>query len=159
MATKKAKKKTAAKPRAKSAARRTGAARAKTATPKGLQLGSISPSLTQNDVGQSIAWYRDVVGFVVGQRWEREGVLTGAELKAGAVTIYISQEDGKRGERVKGEGFRLYLYPGSRAAVDKMAGAIKSRGGTLASEPHDAWGARSFDLLDPTGFKITVSSR
>ena len=40
-----------------------------------------------------------------------------------------------------------------------MADFIKSRGGTLASEPaYMPWGARAFDLLDPDGFQLTITS-
>ena len=40
-----------------------------------------------------------------------------------------------------------------------LAGAIRERGGTLASEPADMpWGARAFDLVDPDGFRLTITS-
>jgi len=96
------------------------------------------------------------LGFTMGRKWEREDRLVGAELKAGDVTVYLSQEDGAQGERVKGQGFRLYWY--TKQNIDKRAAGIKSRGGTLASEPVDAYGSRSFNLVDPTGYKVTVSS-
>ena len=61
------------------------------------------------------------------------------------MTLYLSQEDGAKGERVKGVGFRL----GNRYTnqnIDKIADGIKSRGGSLASEPKDEWGVRAFSL-------------
>jgi uncharacterized glyoxalase superfamily protein PhnB len=161
--TKKSSTKAAAKSAKKNSARRSAAkpARAAKSTPaakavKGFQLASLAPSLTVNDVTQSLAWYCDVLGFVVKQRWERDGKLTGAEIAAGPVALYMSQEDGQQGERVKGQGFRLYLY--SRQDIDQLANGIKARGGTLASEPKDEWGTRYFNLVDPTGYKITIGS-
>jgi uncharacterized glyoxalase superfamily protein PhnB len=144
----------------KRATRKSTAKRSKaTASAKGLQLRSAAPSLTVNDIAKSMAWYCDVLGFVVKQRWEQNGVLLGGELKAGGGTVYIGQDDWKKGrDRVKGEGVRLYLYVKTRRDVDRLAAGITARGGTLASEPHDEWGARSFNLEDPTGYKITVSS-
>jgi uncharacterized glyoxalase superfamily protein PhnB len=160
IARKAAVKKSTAKPaRAKKA---TAAKKSSKTSPKsnkkstGFQLTSLAPSLTVNDVNQSLAWYRDVLGFTVTQRWEGDGVLRGVELKAGDVTLYLSQEDGAKGERVKGVGFRLYWYTDQN--IDKIAAGITSRGGTLASEPKDEWGVRAFSLDDPTGYKITVSS-
>ncbi len=123
---------------------------------RGFQLASLAPSLTVNDVTQSLAWYCDVLGFAVGQKWEREGKLVGAELKAGKGTVYLSQEDGLQGERVKGQGFRLYWY--TDQDIDQIAAGIKAKGGTLGSEPKDEWGVRSFNLVDPTGYKITIST-
>jgi len=166
MAPKKTKKKTTArsKPaRAKAArkpATRTSAARSKSAPAKksssGFQLSSLAPTLTVNDIQQSLDWYMNVLGFKLGQKWERDNRLVGGEMKAGNVVVYLSQEDGAKGERVKGEGFRLYWY--TNQDIDKIAAGIKSRGGSLASEPKDEWGTRSFSLVDPTGYKITISS-
>jgi catechol 2,3-dioxygenase-like lactoylglutathione lyase family enzyme len=118
--------------------------------------GSGAISITVDDLQQSLAWYTDVLGFRVAQRWEHQGVLMGVELTAGDVTTYLSQEDGKKGPRVKGQGVRIYWY--TTQNIDRIAAGITSRGGTLAREPKDEWGVRSFDLLDPTGYLITVSS-
>jgi uncharacterized glyoxalase superfamily protein PhnB len=156
-ASKKIAKKTTPKRPAKRASAKAARATKKRPASKGLPLASLAPTLTQNDLMQSLAWYGDVLGFVVGQRWEREGALVGAELKAGNVTVYLSQEDGKMGDRIKGQGFRLYWYTDEN--IDQIAGRIKAKGGTLASEPKDEWGVRSFNLEDPTGYKITVSSQ
>ena len=82
----------------------------------------------------------------------------GAAIKAGRVRISLLQDDGKKGiDRLKGEGVRVHI--GTAQDVDGMANAIKGRGGKLASEPTDMpWGARAFDLVDPDGFLLTISS-
>jgi catechol 2,3-dioxygenase-like lactoylglutathione lyase family enzyme len=117
----------------------------------------IAPSLTVNDAAASLAWYCDVLGFKVKQRWERDGVLQGGELSAGPVRLYVGQDDWQKGrDRVKGEGFRLYFE--TTQDVDRLAASIKARGGTLASEPKDEYGTRSFGVHDPTGYKITIAS-
>jgi uncharacterized glyoxalase superfamily protein PhnB len=125
--------------------------------PSGMALGSASPSFTVNDLDKSLAWYRDVLGFAVKDRWEHEGKLMGVEIGAGGVTFMLAQDDWKKGrDRVKGEGFRLYCE--TSQDVDRLAEQIKARGGTLAQEPRDeSWGARAFALEDPDGFKITIS--
>ena len=153
---KKAKKASKAKATKKSAAKRSAKPARKVAKTSGLQLNSLAPTLTVDDVHASLKWYTETIGFTVRQRWENEGVLKGVELEAGGVAVYISQEDGALGPRVKGQGFRLYWYTNKN--IDQIANGIKSRGGTLASEPKDEWGVRSFSLVDPTGYKITISS-
>lgn len=125
-------------------------------TQKGFQLSSLAPSLTVDDLIKSMSWYCDILGFKVKQRWEREGKLNGVELSAGPTQVYLSQEDGQQGERVKGQGFRLFWYTSQN--IDKLAAGIKTRGGTLATEPKDEWGMRYFNLVDPTGYKITVGT-
>ncbi len=143
-------------PAAKRPARRARKApRARTAPP-GLTLSAVTPSLTVNDVEKSIAWYRDVLGLVVKDRWEHAGQLMGVEMQAGGVTFMLGQDDWKKGrDRVKGEGFRLYSETTQDA--DRLAAQIKARGGMLAQEPTDeSWGARVFSVEDPDGYKISI---
>ena len=126
--------------------------------PETLRLKSISPGITVNDLEASLKWYCNVVGFHVAEKFEHEGVVRGAALIAGVAQLMLSQDDGAKGEdRVKGQAIRLYLT--TSQDVDAVADFIKSRGGTLASEPDDMpWGARAFDLLDPDGFQLTITS-
>jgi uncharacterized glyoxalase superfamily protein PhnB len=161
MATKKKqpKKKSAAPARAsKPAARKASKpATKKAAAPRGLNLTAITPSLTVNDIAASIAWYCDVLGFKVADRWQNGDQLLGAEIKAGGSTFFLGQDDWKKGrDRVKGEGFRLFCE--TNQDVDAIAAAIKSRGGTLTAEPRDEFGRRHFAIDDPSGYKITISS-
>jgi lactoylglutathione lyase len=125
--------------------------------PETLRLRSISPSLTVNDLQASLSWYRDILGFTAGERWEHDGKLAGIEILAGSVSFYLSQDDWKKGrDRVKGEGFRLHCTTAQK--VDKLAEEIRKRGGRLLEEPHDEpWGERAFAVVDPDGFKITIS--
>ena len=107
---------------------------------------------------QTKAFYRDVMGFAIDQKFEREGKLMGVVVKAGEVRLLLGQDDGAKGwERVKGEGFSLHLTTDQN--VDEYANRIKQRGGTLQSEPADMpWGARAFRLQDPDGYRFAVSS-
>ena len=155
--TAKARAKSARRPAAKRSAKKPARAAAKKTAPAG-PYTSHAASLTVNDVAQSLAWYTDVLGFKIKQRWERpEGNLVGAELGSGALRVYIGQDDWAKGrDRVKGEGFRLYWYTNKN--IDRIADDIKKRGGTLASEPKEEWGMRYFTIEDPTGYKITIGS-
>ena len=155
MATKKSAKKSTrgnGRTKAKAAAKpRTGAS--------GLALSSASPSFTVNDLDRSLGWYRDVVGFKVGETWkDNAGKLVGAELKAGDATFWIGQDDWKKGrDRQKGEGFRMFCM--TKKSVDAIADRIRSKGGRLDLEPTDQeWGVREIALTDPDGFKITIAS-
>jgi len=146
-------KKSAAK---KSAAKKT--ALPKRRTPETLRFRSVSAGLTVGDLQKSIAWYRDVAGFYVGELWRENGEVRGAEVMAGAARFYLGQDDWAKGrDRKKGEGMRLNLT--TAQSVDEIAAGIKQRGGKLDSEPADMpWGTRAFALTDPDGFKLTISS-
>lgn len=122
-----------------------------------LQASGIMPSLTVNNLQESLRFY-EALGFTVDEKWEQEGVLLGAMLKAGHCQLGLSQDDGQKGrDRVKGVGIRLYIEAGND--IDAMAAQAKHAGLTLAVEPRDTeWGARAFDVVDPSGFLLTISS-
>ncbi len=126
--------------------------------PETLRLGTASPTPTVSDLEASLAWYRDILGCVVKERWEQEGKTIGAELVAGRVSFYLMQDDWQKGrDRVKGVGFRMHCT--TKQDVDGLAETIRSRGGRLLTEPHDEpWGGRAFAVADPDGFKLTISS-
>ena len=126
--------------------------------PETLRIRTMSPGFTVNDLQESLRWYCDVVGFTVEERWEREGRLMGVMLKVGQASLALMQDDWAKGrERTKGVGFRVYCT--TAQDVDALAELIKERGGSLASEPVTMpWGARSFGLVDPDGFNLTISS-
>ena len=126
--------------------------------PEALRIRTMSPGFTVNDLQQSLRWYCDVVGFTVEERWEHEGKLRGVMLKAGQASLALTQDDWAKGrDRTKGEAFRIYCT--TVQDVDELAASIKERGGVLDSEPTTMpWGARSFGLVDPDGFNLTISS-
>ncbi|MGH7529344.1 MAG: VOC family protein [Gemmatimonadales bacterium] len=122
--------------------------------PETLRLRSIAPTITATDLARSIAFYRDVLGFVVGEEMHNDGVLTGAELRAGAITFWLNQDDFARGrDREKGVGLRVWCA--TAQDIDRLAAEIQARGGMLEQEPHTTpWGERAFLISDPDGFKL-----
>ena len=144
----KAPKKAVKRPAAKKAAKR--------GQPESFRARGVSSSLTVNDLERSIAWYRDVLGFTLKDRWEEGGKLIGVELVAGSASIMLNQDDFAKGrDRKKGIGLRIWLS--TVQDVDALAAGIKARGGMLDQEPRDMpWGARAFSISDPDGFKYNV---
>jgi uncharacterized glyoxalase superfamily protein PhnB len=126
-------------------------------TQQALQITSIIPSFTVDDLQTSIAFY-EALGFTVGERWEDNGALLGVMLGAGETQIGLSQDDWKKGrDRKKGVGVRLFLA--TTRNVDEIAARAKSAGLKLESEPHDTeWKSRAFEITDPSGFLLTISS-
>ena len=127
--------------------------------PETLRLRAVTPALTVDDLAKSVAWYRDVVGFIVGEEFKGDdGQLIGAVLRAGDANFLLGQDDFKKGrDRGKGQGFRLYCT--TRQDIDRLAAEIEARGGVLDQQPTDQpWGMRDFALTDPDGFKISIST-
>jgi uncharacterized glyoxalase superfamily protein PhnB len=118
---------------------------------------SLEASLTASDVRRSRDWYRDTLGLVVDREYDRDGSVFAIAMRAGAVRILLTQDDGAKGaDRSKGEGFSLQLT--TSQDVDAIAAAAKQTGATLDTEPTSMWGVRAFRLRDPDGFRWTISS-
>jgi uncharacterized glyoxalase superfamily protein PhnB len=128
-----------------------------TATEPTLRAKTISPSLTVNDLEQSVKFFEGL-GFTIEDRWEEQGKLLGVMLRAGDASIGLSQDDWKKGrDRQKGVGMRLFI--GTKQDIDQIASRAKTAGVKLDSEPHDTeWKTRAFDVTEPSGFKVTISS-
>ncbi len=118
----------------------------------------VMPSLTVNNLQQSLDFFHGL-GFEVEDRWEEEGKLLGAMLKAGEARLGLSQDDGKKGaNRVKGVGVRIYIEAANN--IDEVASRAKAKGITLTKEPHDTdWGTRAFEVTEPSGFLLTIASQ
>lgn len=118
---------------------------------------SLEASLTVIDPKRSAGWYRDVLGFTIDKEYERGGRLIAIALRAGAVRMLLTQDDGAKGaDRTKGEGFSMQLSTAQN--IDSLAARAKSAGAVLDTEPADVWGARVFRLRDPDGFRLVISS-
>ncbi len=122
-----------------------------------LQISAIVPTITVDDLQKSITFYQ-ALGFTIDERWEENGTLLGVMLRAGKSQIGLNQDDWKRGrDRKKGIGIRLAIS--TTQNVDEIAVRAKGAGIQLKSEPHDTeWKSRAFEVIDPTGFLLTVYS-
>ena len=117
---------------------------------------SVMPSLTVNNLQKSLDFFAGL-GFEVEERWEQNGVLQGAMLKAGDARLGVNQDDGKKGlDRVKGVGVRIMI---EATDINAAAARAKAAGVPLSKEPHDTeWGARAFEVVEPSGFALTIYS-
>jgi catechol 2,3-dioxygenase-like lactoylglutathione lyase family enzyme len=123
--------------------------------PESLRLRESSVSLTVGDLDRSVAWYRDVLGFTVGERWDEDGAVRGVQLKAGRVDLMLNQDDFAKGrDRAKGVGMRLWFS--TAQALESLADLIRSKGGELAYGPEEMpWGDRALGVTDPDGYSLT----
>jgi catechol 2,3-dioxygenase-like lactoylglutathione lyase family enzyme len=123
-----------------------------------LQGDRLEASLTVRNLDRSVHWYLNVLGFTVDRRHERDGRVIAVSLKAGAVRLLLTQDDGAKGvDRPKGDGFSLQIT--TRQSADELAARVREQGGILDTEPVTApRGVRIFRLRDPDGFRFTISS-
>lgn len=131
-------------------------AEARRQEPQTLRLRAFQPSFTVGDLERSIRFYTAALGFIVGERWHRDGVLRGVMLKAGACELALSQDDWAKGrDRKKGDGVRIWCQ--TTQDIDALAARIKAAGSSLTEEPTtQSWGGRSLSVDDPDGFHLTI---
>src|SRR5262245_4750399 len=150
--------KAARRPAARPAARKAPAPRrARRRDPETLRLRGFTPSFTAKSLEKSIAFYTDVLGFIVGQSWNNPaGAMVGVMLKAGACELGLTQDDGAKGrDRKLGEGVRIWCS--TVQDVDALAARVKAAGFKLTEQPTDMpWGSRAFSLDDPDGYHLTI---
>ena len=78
-------------------------------TQEAVQISAIVPTLTVDDLQESITFY-EALGFAIDERWEEKGTLLGVMLRAGSTQIGLNQDDWKKGrDRKKGLGVRLSI--------------------------------------------------
>lgn len=123
-----------------------------------LKLRSLMPTLTVNDLQRSLKFYRDGLGFAVGEEYKEGDELKGVTLQAGEAGLGISQDDFAKGrDRVKGVGMRLYLETDQE--IGALAAQAKAAGITLNEGPAALpWGPMGFTVTDPDGFKMTIAN-
>lgn len=128
-----------------------------TAAESVLQAKTLSTNLTVNDIQQSIRFFEGL-GFAVDERWEEQGKLLGVMMKAGEAQIGLSRDDWKKGrDRQKGVGMSLFVS--TTQNIDEIAARAKKNGIKIDVEPHNTeMGSRVFEVTEPSGFKITISS-
>ena len=129
-----------------------------TSAVEGLVGQSVGISLTVKDIEKSLQWYLSL-GFKEERKLERDGQLRGYGVGAGDVHLLLNKDDGAKGwTRVKGEGLSFSIN--TQQNIDDIAKRFQERGGVFAMEPKDMpWGARVFRVVDPDGFKWSVSKR
>src|SRR2546428_6712076 len=77
--------------------------------PETLRMRSAAPGFTVNDIEKSLAWYRDVLGCIVKERWDQEGKLAGVEMMAGRLVFLLSPDEWEDGlRRAEGHGHPIY---------------------------------------------------
>jgi len=122
-----------------------------------LQIRSLVPTLTVNDLNRSLKFYRDGLGFAVGDEYKDGDEVKGVMIQAGNATLGLSQDDFAKGRgRIKGIGMRLYIE--TDQDIEKLAGQAKATGIILNEDPAPLpWGPVGFTVTDPDGFKLTIS--
>lgn len=105
-----------------------------------------APVLAAADLGATLAFYRDVLGFRVDWTWGTPVEM--AAVSRDGVELHLSAApEGREPPRS-----RVYCF---LRGVDRYAAAVRERGGEILHEVADQpYGMRDFDIDDPDGNRI-----
>ncbi len=114
------------------------------------------PTLAVRDVGASVGWYAETVGFgtvFVMPGADGEPVLGHLRWRKYADVLLVP-DSGSDGERVKGVGVSLSFLVGD-VSVDAMAERLVERGVELEEGPVTRpWNTREIVVVDPDGYRL-----
>lgn len=116
----------------------------------------IWPLLAVEDIGRSIDFYRDRLGFAVVGQAESEGRVFWCRMSRSSASIMLQQaedDDGPAGER--GRGVTLYFICDD---ADSMHADLSSRGLRLAAPSLAPYGMKQVFVPEPDGYSICFES-
>ncbi|HEX9729363.1 MAG TPA: VOC family protein [Gemmatimonadales bacterium] len=123
------------------------------AKPETLRLRAIMPELDVGDLTRSIAWYRDILGFVVSDIAELDGHPIAVQLKAGNVQFLLRQRRaGPMNPPMR--GFRILCA--TRQDLADLTDELEARGARIEFDP--SRGPHEITVIDPDGFRISIAA-
>jgi glyoxylase I family protein len=118
---------------------------------------AMTPMLGVSDIGRSLLFYRDFLGFTVKSTFGPGGRMTWASLRHGSVELMLSGHHGAMPgpEAAKAHGdAKLYLY------VDDVTGLIsraKERGIKVEGPWVRFYGLKEIQITDPDGYGLVIA--
>ncbi|MGC2035848.1 MAG: VOC family protein [Thermoplasmata archaeon] len=128
-------------------------ARRKPQAPSGLSFNHAM--VYSRDVGASLRFYRDLLGFKLLEEMEHDGRVVYARLRAprgdGTLALHLK---GPPGSRRSDDGIRLYFEV---RELDRFCERLRVEGAKLSQFPEAMpWGWRHAYLKDPDGHEISL---
>ena len=120
-----------------------------------MKLNNIIPMLATGDLDETIAFYRDVLGFDLRDKFESGGRVWWCEMVRDGNAIMFTQHESRVDAPGAREGFtqtsiNFYVDGG----IEEMHMSLKEQGHTVSDLRVTFYGIMEFDLKDPTGYTL-----
>ena len=117
----------------------------------------IMPILTVKDVDESVAFFKDMLGFRHDMSMAPEGKNIFAIVGLGAAAFGLGHADAApQPPYAPGVQFMIYLPEGQ--SIDSYYADVKAKGVKIDDELSDTyWGYRAFSIHDPDGYLLTFA--
>ena len=120
-------------------------------------MNKIVPLLQVSSLTDTIAYYREALGFAVDFRWPEEGEPKWVGMSRGDVSVMFTIDLGTSSAPFiaeKGNGVVLYVLVDE---VEPLFEEFTARGAIVVQEVHDFGGRRQFSIADPNGYVLAFS--
>jgi catechol 2,3-dioxygenase-like lactoylglutathione lyase family enzyme len=126
------------------------------------ELTKLTPNLIVSDVGRSLAFYRDVLGFTVGATVPDASPYVFASVQSGPVEVFLNAPEPAIAEypafkdRPIGGTLTLFIEVVDIARAHE---SLKDRVKIVMPLEHKWYGVTEFAFEDPDGYLITFAER
>lgn len=131
--------------------------------PAGIHFLAATPQFTVPDIGRTVAYYRDVLGFQVAGYWDGEQVTDApgsdsvfAIVQRDQVQVFFNRADGSAVRTGRAEGaYDAYFHV---TGIDALAAEFRSRGAEILDGPEDrSYGQRELVVMDCNGLMLAFA--
>jgi len=126
------------------------------------QFNTLTPNLVVASVEQSLAFYRDVLGFTVATTVPDAGPFVFAIMVSGPVRIFLNAPDPAVAEypafkdRPLGGTFTMFIEV---TGIEQSYEALKDRAAVVMPLETKWYGTKEFAIADPDGYLLTFAER
>lgn len=121
-------------------------------------MNAVTPLLNVQDIGRSLAFWRDGLGFEVQQTYDFEGRLAWAQLKKGQVQLMLNGRGGDPGHRLARDRYTDAVLCFAVDDVHALVRELRTRGLTVEDPEAQEYGLDEVVLRDPDGYDLVLSS-
>jgi uncharacterized glyoxalase superfamily protein PhnB len=128
-----------------------------------MKLTGLTPNLVTNDMNQSLAFYRDVLGFSVSQTVPDASPFVFAWLERDGVRVFLNDADTVRkdlpdaGSLTVGQsGVTMFI---ALEGIADLWADLKDRVPVVMPLKDQWYGMTEFTIMDPDGYVITFAER
>jgi predicted enzyme related to lactoylglutathione lyase len=122
-----------------------------------ITLRGVAPLMQVGDMGESLDYYREVLGFHLDFAWPDEGSPKWAKISRSEVQFMLTVDLGTSSGRFiaeKGNGVVFYIIT---REIEALYAEIEAKDALLVQDLMEFGGRRQFSIADPNGYVLTFS--
>lgn len=121
-----------------------------------MTFNDVTPNLVVSDLGRSLAFYRDVLGFQVVTTVPEQAPFVFAWMQRDTVSVFLNNEEVSKLKTQAGTNMLFITLQAAdvQAGVDALYAQIKDRAPVTMELVTQFYGMREFAIKDPDGYTV-----